>query len=139
MDGLADVKPPPTGRDLKADPLPVMEAQGSAGTSRGINLGPGSDDDGWIVPPPVTLGDGSRVQLYKDGEALHAAYEAIRGATRLICLEIYIFADDATGMAFAELLAEKARAGVSVFLIYDSFGSIATKSEMFDLMRRAGV
>jgi len=139
MDGLADVKPPPTGRDLKADPLPVMEAQGSAGTSRGINLGPGSDDDGWIVPPPVTLGDGSRVQLYKDGEALHAAYEAIRGATRLICLEIYIFADDATGMAFAELLAEKARAGVNVFVIYDSFGSIATKSDMFDMMRRAGV
>ena len=46
--------------------------QGQAGTSTGLNISPGSDDDGWIVPQPVHLSDGTRVQLYKDGEALHA-------------------------------------------------------------------
>ena len=55
-------------------PLPGMHPQGEAGASTGLNIEPGSDDDGWIVPEPVTLGDGSVVQLYKDGEALHAAY-----------------------------------------------------------------
>src|SRR4051794_19689821 len=82
--------------------------QGDAGTSTGVNISPGSDDDGWIVPEPIRLQDGTRIQLYKDGEALHAAYEAIKHAKKRICLEVYIFADDATGRAFAELLCEKA-------------------------------
>src|SRR4051812_12899561 len=78
--------------------------QGDHGTSTGLNLKPGSDDDGWIVPHPIHLADGTRVQLYKDGEALHAAYEAIKHAKKRVCLEVYIFADDDTGHAFAELL-----------------------------------
>ena len=56
-----------------------VEGEGG-GTSSGVNIAPGSDDDGWKVPKPVVLSDGTRLQLYKDGEALHAAYEAIRGA-----------------------------------------------------------
>src|SRR2546428_2536147 len=79
-----------------------------AGASRGINLAPGSEDDGWVVPPPVALSDGTRVQLYKDGEALRAAYEAIKLARKRVCLESYIFADDDTGRAFADLLSAKA-------------------------------
>src|SRR5206468_12021852 len=90
-----------------------------AGASRGINLAPGSEDDGWVVPPPVVLSDGTRVQLYKDGEALGAAYEAIKLARKRVCLESYIFADDDTGRAFADLLSAKARQGVRVFVIYD--------------------
>jgi cardiolipin synthase len=113
--------------------------QGDAGTSTGVNIAPGSDDDGWCVPPPVELTDGTRVQLYKDGEALHAAYDAIKAATKRICLEVYILADDDTGCAFAELLAQKARDGVRVFVIYDSVGSLASEHRMFERMRRAGV
>src|ERR1051326_5966979 len=48
------------------------------GTSAGINIAPGSEDDGWVVPQPVQLGDGTRIQYYKDGEALHAGFDAIR-------------------------------------------------------------
>src|ERR1700761_2393190 len=106
---------------LSADPA---DQQGDLGTSSGINVGPGSDDDGWIVPPPITLQDGTRVQLFKDGEALHAAFDAIKHAKRRICLEAYIFADDSTGRAFADLLTQKAKEGVRVYVIYDSFGSI---------------
>ncbi|HEX8524560.1 MAG TPA: phospholipase D-like domain-containing protein [Tepidisphaeraceae bacterium] len=116
-----------------------------AGASTGLNIAPGSDDDGWIVPPPVHLKDGTRIQLYKDGEALHAAYEALKHARRRICLESYIFADDDTGNAFAEMLAAKAQAGVKVYVIYDSFGSfglsslVGPKPKIFSMMRRAGV
>src|SRR6478672_6250668 len=94
--------------------------QGDAGTSTGINIGPGSDDDGWIVPEPVMLADGTRLQLYKDGEALHAAFEAIRAAKRRICLEVYIWGNDDTGRAFAELMCAKAQEGVRCYVIYDS-------------------
>lgn len=119
--------------------------QGASGTSSGINIAPGSDDDGWIVPHPIHLRDGTRVQLYKDGEALHAAYEAIRHAKKRVCLESYIFADDTTGQAFAELLCEKAQQGLKVYCIYDSFGSFSVgqlwkpKPAMFERMRRHGV
>jgi len=107
--------------------------------SFGLNIAPGHEDDGWISPEPVSLTDGSVVQLYKDGEALHAAYEAIKEAKQRICLEMYIFGSDETGRAFANLLSEKARQGLQVYVIYDSFGSIASDGEMFDQMRRAGV
>jgi cardiolipin synthase len=113
--------------------------QGELGTSSGVNLAPGSDDDGWIVPPPVRLNDGSVIQLYKDGEALHAAYNAIQAAKRRVCLESYIFADDDTGRAFADLLACRAREGLEVFVIYDSVGSLASQRDMFRAMAKSGV
>src|SRR5829696_9119775 len=126
-DGRGDAPAPPANAP---DELPPPQGQGAGcavqgdlGTSVGVNIAPGSDDDGWIVPQPVRLADGTRLQLYKDGEALHAAYEAIKAARKRVCLEAYIFANDDTGNAFGELLAEKARHGVRVFVIYDAFGS----------------
>jgi cardiolipin synthase len=119
--------------------------QGEIGTSTGVNIAPGSDDDGWVVPHPVRLADGTRVQLYKDGEALHAAFDAIRNAKKRVWLEVYIFADDETGRAFAELLRQKALEGVKVYVIYDSIGSFGIsqlwrpKPAIFERMRRSGV
>jgi cardiolipin synthase len=109
-----------------------------AGVSPGVNIAPGSDDDGWIVPEPVVLGDGTAVQLYKDGEALHAAYDAIARARFLICLEVYIFANDETGKAFTELLCRKARQGVRVYVIYDALASMGSKP-LFEQLTAAGV
>lgn len=116
------------------------DAEPTWGTSEyGLNVRPGPEDDGWIAPPPVTLSDGTQLQLFKDGEGLQAAFNAIKAAKELICLEVYIFASDATGQAFADLLCTKAREGVRVYVIYDSFGSWHTDRTMFARMRRAGV
>jgi cardiolipin synthase A/B len=109
-----------------------------AGVSPGVNIAPGSDDDGWIVPDPVVLRDGTQVQLYKDGEALHAAYEAIARAKFLICLEVYIFANDETGRTFTDLLCRKARQGVRVHVLYDAVGSLEAK-DLFKRLAAAGV
>src|SRR5687768_13176272 len=109
-----------------------------SGVSPGVNIAPGSDDDGWIVPEPVTLADGTQVQLYKDGEALHAAYEAIANAKFLICLEVYIFANDETGRRFTDLLCRKAKEGVRVYVLYDSLGSMGA-GELFQRLADAGV
>jgi cardiolipin synthase len=146
MHASMDVLPPDAMTDRLEDPrLAPMAHQGEAGTSTGIEIQPGSNDDGWIIPQPVELRDGTHVQLFKDGEALHAAFKAIQAARHRVCLEVYIFADDVTGNAFADLLCQKARQGVSVFVIYDAFGSLGfsnfwrEKPAMFQKMREAGV
>src|SRR5687767_7070321 len=91
------------------------------------------------MPTLVRLADGSVVQLYKDGEALRAAYQAIEHAKRRICLEVYIWRSDDTGRAFTDLLIAKARQGVQVYAIYDSVGCFETDREMFRRLRRGGV
>lgn len=105
----------------------------------GVNTEPGSADDGWETPDPVVLDDQTTIQLYKDGEALHAAYRAIEQAKHRVCLESYIFASDDTGRAFAELLCKRALAGISVYVIYDSLGSVASDRQMFQRMKQSGV
>jgi cardiolipin synthase A/B len=126
---------PLIARTTEAQPAP-------APVNPGINLRGSCDDDGWRTPPPVVLSDGTRVQLFKDGEGLSAAYEAIKAARYLVCLEVYIFADDETGRAFAELLISKAAEGLRVYVIYDSFGTRGPGGEepaVFGRMRAAGV
>ena len=55
------------------------------------------------------------------GDAYFAtALRSIRSAQRSVDLEMYIFADAAIGRAFAEALADRARAGVPVRVIYGS-------------------
>ncbi len=110
-----------------------------AGVSRGRDLTPGAQDYGWSIPPPVTLEDGSVVRLYKDAEGVRAAYESIQHARRSVFIEFYIFADDATGQAFANLLSQRAAEGINVHLIYDAFGSFGSQGRMFRTMRKAGV
>ena len=126
----------PAGLDQQCDGGPPRRF--GPGVSAGVNIAPGSEDDGWVVPDPVRLADGTTVQLYKDGEALHAAYDAIASAKFLICLEVYIFANDDTGRAFTDLLCRKAREGVRVYVLYDDLGSLGS-SELMKRMAAAGV
>jgi len=130
---------PPTDRTKGLKKLPLETRRTHAGTSSGGNITSGSDDDGWIIPPPVQLSDGTEIQLYKDGEAWHAAFEAMKLARFRICLELYIFSSDQTGQAVADLLCAKARQGLRVFVLYDSFGSLFADRAMFDKMQHAGV
>jgi cardiolipin synthase len=127
-------------RTVKAAPSrPPVDPAPISTENHGINTCVGHEDDGWHPPHPVELADGTRLQLFKDGEALLAAYDAIKAARRVIYLEVYIFASDDTGWAFANLLCEKAKQGVRVFVIYDSFGSIDTDRRLFNRLRQAGV
>ena len=72
---------------------------------------------------------GNAVRLLRDAaENFPAWLEAIRRAERLILFESYIFEDDAVGHEFAEVLAERARAGVQVHVVYDWFGSLGAGS-----------
>ena len=95
--------------------------------------------DGWVSPSPVPLADGSSAQLFKDGEALQAAYAAIEGAQNSILLEAFIFKADDTGREFADLLIRRAKDGLDVRVMYDWFGSISLQRDMFVAMQSAGV
>lgn len=72
---------------------------------------------------------GNHVQLLKDARENYPAWlEAIAGAERCIFFENYIIDNDDTGQRFAAALAERARAGVRVRVIYDWMGGLGLNS-----------
>jgi cardiolipin synthase len=75
----------------------------------------------------------------ESGPLVAAMLEDIRAARSRVWLETYIFADDRAGRAIAEALAERARAGVAVRVLYDAVGSQGTSRELFQKLRTAGV
>jgi cardiolipin synthase len=80
-----------------------------------------------------------QLALLKDGrQAFPAMLAAIATAKRTVCIETYILRSDRTGTLFADALAERARDGVEVNLLYDAWGS-SVASSMLDRLHRAGV
>jgi cardiolipin synthase len=83
---------------------------------------------------------GNSVRLLNDGaEAFPAISEAIEGAREQILLEMYWFDSGRVGRGVAQALANAARRGVEVAVIYDSLGSWDAATEMFMEMAEAGV
>jgi cardiolipin synthase len=79
------------------------------------------------------------IHVYREtNEAFEAMLEAIRGARHHIHLEFFIVRSDGTGRRLFDLLAEKARAGVQVRLLYDSAGSLWLSSRMLQPLIDAG-
>jgi cardiolipin synthase len=67
---------------------------------------------------------GNQITFYEAGQpAFEAMLGDIRSARHHVHLEYFIFQPDATGRLFLETLAQKAREGVEVRLLYDAMGS----------------
>lgn len=64
--------------------------------------------------------------------------DSINNAQNHIHLQFYIFEDDVLGRQVRDALAEKARRGVTVRVIYDSVGCWSVKPDFFDKIRRSG-
>jgi cardiolipin synthase len=62
----------------------------------------------------------------------------IRAARTRVWLETYIFHPDDCGRAVADALAERARAGVEVRVLYDAIGSQWTQTSFFRAVEQAG-
>ncbi len=72
---------------------------------------------------------GNQVRLLRDAEENYPAWlQAIGEAQRIIYFENYIIADDHVGRQFAAALAERARAGVTVRVLYDWMGALGVAS-----------
>jgi len=74
---------------------------------------------------PDTLVGENRLHVYSYGRDLYdAMLAAIDRAEESIYLETFIWKDDAVGREFKERLARKARQGVGVYVIFDSFANL---------------
>jgi len=83
---------------------------------------------------------GNKVILLFDGPStISAMMAAVSAAKDSINLETYLFDQDPLGMAFADLLMAKQRAGVQVNIIYDCVGTLGTPQAFFDRMQEAGI
>jgi cardiolipin synthase len=90
-----------------------------------------------LSEPLVT---GNRVDLLQDGPGTYAAmFEAIDRAQDHVNLESYILEAEGPGEEFARRLIARAKAGVRVNVLYDSFGSIGTPASYFEHLRANGV
>jgi len=93
---------------------------------------------GVILGPPMIAGN--RVEALVNGDRIFPAMlEAIRGAQRTITFETYIYYSGTIGAAFSRALAERARAGVKVHVIFDAVGAGKIDDRFEDEMRAAGV
>ena len=68
-----------------------------------------------------------------------AMYEAISFAEHTIYLEMYIFSDDMKDFDFLKLLKEKAKNGVRVCMILDSYGSADLNKKAISDLNASGV
>jgi len=76
--------------------------------------------------------------LTADEKAFARVEESLRGARQRIWAEYYLIRRDETGHRFLDLLAEKARAGVEVRLIYDAIGSFSMNRQRLQTVIGAG-
>lgn len=118
-------------RSLGREPLPAAIDHSSPLARSILHLGTRLTG----LPPRA----GNRVELLLENEeAFRSKAEAVRGAARSVWAEYYIVEDDATGKAFLSALAERARAGRDVRLLYDAVGSSDIPEEELEALREAG-
>ncbi|MCP5204582.1 MAG: cardiolipin synthase [Pseudomonadales bacterium] len=88
---------------------------------------------------PATTGN--RVELLIDGEQTFDSIVAgMEGATDYILFQFYIIRDDKLGKRLGRVLADRARAGVRVFLLYDEIGSRKfPRSRLYRQLQMTGI
>jgi cardiolipin synthase len=79
-------------------------------------------------------------ELLIDGEAtFHSIFAGIESARNCVLVQFFIIRDDALGNALAERMIERARAGLTVRLLYDDIGSRHLTRPYLERLREAGV
>ncbi|MCA9502107.1 MAG: cardiolipin synthase ClsB [Myxococcales bacterium] len=87
----------------------------------------------------VRMSEGNAVDVYDCGRAAFPVMlEAIAAAKRFVHLETYTLRHDAIGRRFLAALADRARAGVDVRLLYDAIGSLPLDRRALEPLRQAG-
>lgn len=82
---------------------------------------------------------GNSLQLVESGkQTFELLFDRIRTAKKSICIETYLWHDDPIGRQAADLLAKRAREGVSVKILIDAFGGRNLGGVIPSLLRNAG-
>jgi len=92
-----------------------------------------------VAETPLVAGNSTR--LLVDGEkTFPAMFALIQGAKETINLEYYILEDVAVnGQHLGDLLIAKRQEGVTINIIYDSYGSASTPSSFFQRLKDGGI
>ena len=87
---------------------------------------------------PLTFNN--KIDIFTDGAAKFKHLKKdLLAAERLIFLQYYIFLDDKIGKEIAEILIQKAQAGVEVKVIYDHVGSFSASNKFFKRLADNGI
>ncbi|MAM85926.1 MAG: cardiolipin synthase B [unclassified Hahellaceae] len=88
----------------------------------------------------VTFTTGNTLRILRNGcEIFPAMLEAIRAAQERIEFLTFVYWTGDIAIEFAEALAQKAREGLCVRVLLDSYGAATMNDELLDNMRDAGV
>ncbi|MFQ6105018.1 MAG: cardiolipin synthase [Candidatus Glassbacteria bacterium] len=83
---------------------------------------------------------GNEIEILQDGDsAFPEMLSAIRGASKYVLIEFYIFRDDPVGKMFTDVLIEVAQRGVEVKLLYDSCGCRKIRKSFWERVSGGGV
>jgi cardiolipin synthase len=93
---------------------------------------------GTMLGAPIVPGNSAQALVNGD-EIFPAMLDALRGARTTITFEMYIYWSGRVGKAFAEVLSERARAGVKVHVLIDGVGSGKIEHAYIEEMEAAGV
>jgi cardiolipin synthase len=101
------------------------------------------DEEGFLYTIQSTcqaaLHRGNRVDILTNGAQFYPAMlDAIRGATRSINMELYIFEPGRIADQFVTALSERARHGVNVTIVVDAVGSFSLRGRPVRRLRKAG-
>lgn len=92
-----------------------------------------------MEPSNAEVATEDAIRLLRDGaEALPAMFDAIRAASREVLVEMYWLDSSPLGRELVALLEDRARAGVSVRVLYDAIGSLGVDRAMYDGLLAAG-
>lgn len=87
---------------------------------------------------PLTHGNSATILLNGE-EKFPALIKALDEAKDYIHIEYYIYENDKIGQAIADILARKAKEGVTIRFIYDDFGSRGIRKNLARRLRTADV
>jgi cardiolipin synthase len=82
---------------------------------------------------------GNRIDILNNGDEFYPAMlDAINRAERSITVEAYIYWAGDIGRQFAEALAAKARAGLTIKILLDAVGSSTISDELLEILESSG-
>jgi nucleotide-binding universal stress UspA family protein len=87
----------------------------------------------WLAP-------GNRVEVTLNGDGTYPRlWDDLRSAQQSITLQLYYGAPGRMADMLGQILRERARAGVRVFVLYDAFGTVDMPATHRDELRAAGI
>ena len=86
------------------------------------------------------LASGNRVEVMLNGDGTYARlWDDLRSAEQSITLQLYYGAPGRMADTLQQILLERAKAGIRVFVLYDAFGTVDIPAEHRDTLRAGGI